>query len=148
MWQMFVMLLNTLLEGTRVCSNGGSVRNYTAEHSWCFNKNLRWNKTVSSRWGKQDAAQLSLHTKFLNKLSNWSTMWFLCYLKLQATWSQGKNQCEIGTVQTEYRIRKNREYCTTKCKIISWTVNASPAVSFLSYAVYLHTQYFLMRKVY
>lgn len=146
---MFVMLLNTVLEGTWVCSNGGSVRNYAAETMllWGFNTNLRWNNSVSSRWGKQDAAQLSLHAKFLNKLSNWSTVWFLRYLKLEATWSQGKNQCEIGTVQREYKIRKNREYCTTSCRIISWIVNTSPAVSFLSDAVYLHTQYFLMRKV-
>lgn len=74
MWQMFIMLLSTALEGTRACSNGHGVRHYAAEHSWCFNMNCRWNNAVSSQWGKQDAAQLSSHAKFLSKLSIWSTM--------------------------------------------------------------------------
>jgi len=56
---MFVMLLNTVLEATRVCSNRRSVRNDAAEHSWCSNKNLRRNNTVRSRGGGGSKMQCS-----------------------------------------------------------------------------------------
>lgn len=131
----FVMLLNPSLEVMWAWSNGGSVRNHSAEHWWCPKTSWRWNNTGRSQWWKQDTGQLSiLMCQILAQALQLILRGPLCS---QTGARMIAGRVNVAWIQCRQRMRQNR---TTACSSIPCTASTAPAVAFLPGAMCLQTQ--------
>lgn len=131
----FVMLLNPFLEVMWAWSNGGSVRNHSAEHWWCPKTSWRWNNTGRSQWWKQDTGQLSiLMCQILAQALQLILRGPLCS---QTGARMIAGRVNVAWIQCRQRMRQNR---TTACSSIPCTASTAPAVAFLPGAMCLQIQ--------